>query len=265
MKRAQVVGLAIAAGAAIGAVLIMKTMMGPGAPKEVVVEKKVGGAKILVAADAVPLGESVTPASLKWMDWPEEAIPSGTYITERQRPNAKNEFTGAIVTSPLSRFEPITEAKLVKAGQGGVLASILPKGKRAVATKVTQVTAAAKLILPNDRVDVILTVRKRNPNGVESLTSKTLFVNVRVLSMGQQLSANKDQKDAAQNGDVATLELTPDQAEELTRANMLGQLSLSLRSVADMKVDPNPKKRKRKQNAVRLHRYGIEGHSSQVN
>jgi pilus assembly protein CpaB len=71
--------------------------------------------------------------------------------------------------------EPVTSLKLVKAGDGGVLAAILPAGMRAISTRIKEETAAGRLILPNDRVDVILTQRRRGRGGVEDSMSDTLF------------------------------------------------------------------------------------------
>jgi pilus assembly protein CpaB len=126
--------------------------------------------------------------------------------------------------------EPVTENKLIKPGSGGVLAAILPAGMRAISTKITEVSAAGKLILPNDRVDVILTLRERGSSS--AAPSETLFENIRVLAVGQQIEAREGKKNA--EGNVATLELTPSQAESLASANMRGEISLALRSIADM-------------------------------
>ena len=103
--------------------------------------------------------------------------------------------------------EPVTSLKLVKAGDGGVLAAILPAGMRAISTRIKEETAAGRLILPNDRVDVILTQRRRGRAGGEDSVSDTLFRNMRVLAIGQLIEAKEGKKLA--EGNTATLELTP--------------------------------------------------------
>ena len=128
--------------------------------------------------------------------------------------------------------EPVTPAKLVKAGDGGVLAAILPAGMRAISTRIKEETGVGRLILPNDHVDVILTQRKRGRSGGDDFVSDTLFRNVRVLAIGQLIEA-KDGKKLAE-GNTATLELTPRQTEHLALANSMGEISLALRSIADM-------------------------------
>ena len=112
---------------------------------------------------------------------------------------------------PLLPGEPVTSMKLVKAGDGGVLAAILPAGMRAISTRIKEETGVGRLILPNDHVDVILTSAQRGRAGGDEFVADTLFRNVRVLAIGQLIEA-KDGKKLAE-GNTATLELTPRQAK----------------------------------------------------
>ena len=112
------------------------------------------------------------------------------------------------------------------------MAAILPAGKRAVSTKISEETAAGNFILPGDFVDVLVTRKQRSSNGRgETQVSDTLFRNIRVLAIGQEL----DQKDGkkAISGKTATLELNANQAEQLALNNTVGEVSLSLRSLED--------------------------------
>jgi pilus assembly protein CpaB len=264
MKRAQLIGISIALVAGGAAFLGMKGLVKQ-PPPQIIQEKTIDSVNVLVASDTIQLGQRATPANFRWMEWPANAARGSNFITSRERPNAMNELTGAVARSPITRFEPITESKLIQAGKGGVLAAILPSGMRAISTKISRYTAAGQLILPNDHVDVILTERKRGRNGGDEHVSRTLFSNIRVLAIGQQLESGKDQKKS--EGDVATLELTPVQTEELARANSLGEISLALRSVADMSREKGsdlPSK-KVEGSSIRTLKYGVEGRAYGVN
>jgi pilus assembly protein CpaB len=149
-----------------------------------------------------------------------------------------------VARTPLLPGEPITAYKLVKAGDGGVLAAILPAGMRAISTRIKEETGVGRLILPNDHVDVILTTRRRGDH-----VSETLFRNIRVLAIGQLIEAREGKKLA--EGNTATLELTPGQAEELAAANSKGEISLALRSIADIKGGDE-----RQSTQVKVMRYG---------
>ena len=83
---------------------------------------------------------------------------------------------------------------------------------------------------------------------------------MRVLAIGQEIGTKEGSKSSEGAADTATLELTPRQAELLARANSSGEISLSLRSVAD--GDPNGKGPTAAMNdergsAVRVLRYGV--------
>ncbi|MBX9592137.1 MAG: Flp pilus assembly protein CpaB [Hyphomonadaceae bacterium] len=226
MKRGQVLGVAIAGISGVGAFIGVLTLVNK--PATVVTrEVTVSMAQVLVAKTDIGLGQITGADYFRWQDWPQTAL-SPSYILRSARPNAVSELTGAVARTPLMPGEPITAMKLVKAGEGGVLAAILPAGMRAISTRIKEETGVGKMILPNDHVDVLLTTRKRGDHAAE-----TLFRNVRVLAIGQLIEAREGKKLA--EGNTATLELTPAQAEELAAANARGEISLVLRSIADIK------------------------------
>ena len=266
MKKAQLIGISVAGVAGILAFLLMGSLLKK-PQKPTVVESKVDSVKVLVARADLPLGSLTTDQSYRWQDWPKDAI-SPSFITSAAKPAAMSDFSGYIARSPILSGEPITTMKIIKSGSGGVLAAVLPPGMRAISTKIDEKTAVAKLILPNDHVDVILTQRKRGKGGGDEIISDTLFRNVRILSIGQQIEAKEGKKNA--EGSVATLELTPKQSELLAMANTLGEISLALRSVADLNGDgPSANdemgNKKDRGNSVRILRYGVKSRAYGVN
>jgi pilus assembly protein CpaB len=234
MKRAQLIGISIAGAAGLLAFMLMRSILsGPSKPTQVAVP--VDATEVLVARRDIPLGQITKDNDFRWQTWPSDAV-TPAFITNRQG-GGLHGVSGAIARAPILAGEPVTRQKLIKVGEGGVLAAILPKGMRAVSTRIKEETAAGRLILPNDHVDVILTRRERSPDGQDTAESDTLFRNVRVLAIGQQIETKKDSKSPEGGANTATLELTPSQAETLARANSMGEISLSLRSIAD--ADPN--------------------------
>ena len=177
---------------------------------------------------------------------------------EASRPNAIKDLEDSVARAPMLPGEPVTAMKLVKPGEGGVLAAILPAGMRAISTRIKEETGVGRLILPNDHVDVILTAAAdAAASGGDEFVADTLFRNVRVLAIGQLIEA-KDGKKLAE-GNTATLELTPRQAEQLAQANSMGEISLSLRSIADIDNKDQPASAPDKRgNSIRVLRYGSE-------
>src|SRR5262249_25135303 len=141
---------------------------------------------VLVAKNEIGLGQSVKPDDLQWQTWPATTA-SGSFIKRTDRPEATKEITGSIARYPFIADEPIREPKLVKADGSGFMAAILPSGMRAVSTEITPETGAGGFILPNDRVDVILTRREKNPEkgAADIVTAEVILSNVRVLAIDQ--------------------------------------------------------------------------------
>jgi pilus assembly protein CpaB len=193
------------------------------------IEKTVGATDVLVAATNINLGDSVRAQDLKWQQWPVEGVTPGL-ITRDADPEAPTKLSGAVARAPFILGEPIKEQKLIKISEGGVMAAILPAGMRASSTPIREETAAGGFILPNDRVDVILT-HKIKVGSREEHASEAVLRNVRVLAIGQEIE-NKDGEKVA-TGKTATLELAPQQAEVLALAQSMGEISLLLRSLAD--------------------------------
>ncbi|MEO1200154.1 MAG: Flp pilus assembly protein CpaB [Pseudomonadota bacterium] len=231
MNRARILVLGVAIVAGISAALMARNL---GGEPEVVTEEaeQIPTVGVLVATGEIEAGKILEPGDFDWNEWPERNVGSLT-ITEDQRPDAINEFDGAIARTRIFRGEPILEGKLAIAGPGGFLSAGLASGMRAVATVISEETGAGGFILPNDRVDVILTRREPDPTNPseEIFVTETVLENVRVLAIDQTIEEEGDTKDIV--GDVATLELEPRQAEVLALAEQLGDLSLALRSILD--------------------------------
>jgi pilus assembly protein CpaB len=214
---------------------------------------------VLVAKADIGLGQSVTPDNLQWQTWPA-ATASNSFIRRGERPEAAKEVAGSIARSPFLAGEPIREQKLVKANGSGFMAAILPAGMRAVSTEISPETGAGGFILPNDRVDVILSKREKNPDrsgSADIVNSEIILANVRVLAI-DQAPKEKDGQNAVV-GKTVTLELKPEQAETLARARQTGTLSLALRSIADLNAVATQAddRSSRRGDSVNVVRYGV--------
>jgi pilus assembly protein CpaB len=231
MKAARLIVLAIAIVAGGLAALLASGFGRKPAPAPVVA--KLDTVEVLVASRDLPIGVRIGPADLKWQTWPTAAA-GPSFIRRQDRPDALREFTGSIARTPFAVGEPIREAKLVRTDGSGFMAAILPSGMRAISTDISPETGAGGFILPNDRVDVILTRRDKAAEkaaGVEVHTSETILTNVRVLAIDQTIEEKNGQKVVV--GKTATLEMKQHQAETLALARQLGTISLTLRSLAD--------------------------------
>jgi pilus assembly protein CpaB len=257
MNTARIVVLAIAVGAGGIAAYLAAGSDNTPAPTQPVAQLQT--VDVLVAKSDIGLGQSVKPEDMQWQTWPA-ATASNIFIRRTERPNATTEIVGSIARAPFIAGEPIREQKLVKADGSGFMAAILPTGMRAVSTEISPETGAGGFILPNDRVDVILSKRDKNPDrggSPDIVNSEIVLTNIRVLAI-DQAPKEKDGQNALV-GKTVTLELKPEQTETLARARQSGTLSLALRSIADVNiVESNADDQiRRRGDSVNVVRYGI--------
>lgn len=186
--------------------------------------------EVLVAARNISLGTSMKQDMVEWVKWPKEGLSEG-FITRSSAPDGLNiEKDPAIARSQFFIGEPIRESKIVRSGKG-YMSAILPTGQQAVATSISTATSAGGFILPNDRVDVIMTRQGTVDEGGNFIT-ESILENVRVLAIDQTIEETDGE--AVVVGSTATLQLTPDQAKILTVAQqMADRLTLALRSLED--------------------------------
>ena len=196
---------------------------------------------VLVAKSDIGLGQPVSADDMQWQTWPA-ATASNNFIRRNDRPEATTQIAGSIARYPFIAGEPIREVKLVKANGSGFMAAVLPGGMRAVSTEISPETGAGGFILPNDRVDVILSRREKNPDRTSStdvIVSEIVLSNIRVLAIDQAPREKDGQNSVV--GKTATLELKPAQAELLARARQSGTISLALRSMLDAHAPDAPR------------------------
>jgi len=227
-------------------------------PTQIVQEQK---ARILVAKMPIGVGQRLTPETIEWQDWPELAV-RPEYISATALPDALTQMTGAVARFEIFAGEPISEQKLVRSDQG-YLSAVLAKGMRGVSVPVSADAAAGGFVVPNDRVDVVLT---------RAGISQTILSNVKVLAIGTRLgqisqsTKNEDEQGGTkqtdtsvfQGGTIATLELTPAQGEFLINSSKLGKLSVVLRSIADFAQATNDLQRNEGSRAIKMVRFGKE-------
>lgn len=258
MKAARLVvlGVALAAGG-VAAFLVAGGQEPPPAPAPAPVVK-FDTVDVLIAKSDIGMGTAVAAPDLQWQAWPA-ATSGGSYVLKKDRPNAIEELAGSITRAPFTAGEPIRESKLIKAnGAAGYMAAILPSGMRAVSTEISPETGAGGFILPNDRVDVILSRRAQQDNrngGGESAPSETILANVRVLAIDQTVEEKGGQRVVV--GKTATLELSPGQAETLAQSRQLGILSLALRSLLDASKTAPVEEEHNRKGGINTVRYGI--------
>ncbi len=235
------VRIAILVAAAVAAVavafFVRQAMSGGEAPQVVEVQQEQRPAvRILAARNDLSTGDRISAADLYWQAWPDEAIAPG-YIVEG-RGQGIEDFAGSVVRAPIAQSEPITGRRLVQPGDAGFMAAVLTPGMRAVAVPISAETGAGGFILPNDRVDVIVSFEEdaEGRRGGRAFVARTVVENARVLAIDQTYGDGEGEDVVL--GETATLELAPDQARAVSLAVARGNVHLILRSLTDNEGGP---------------------------
>jgi pilus assembly protein CpaB len=229
---ARIIVLLTALGAGgIAAYLAYGTGETPVAPSQQV--EKVDTTDILVASSDIAFGNALSPANVKWQAWPNSAL-TAFYIRKTANPAGVDQIAGAIARTSFLGGEPIRDDKLVRAGGSGYMSALITNGMRAIAIEISPENGVAGFVLPNDRVDVLLTKAEKSQTG-ETYTGDTILTNVRVLAIDQMVEEKSGQRVVI--GKLATLELSPNDAETLALARRLGTVSIVLRSLSEKTGD----------------------------
>lgn len=198
--------------------------------KLLVEEREVSEVEVLTVTRDFAVGETIKAEDLKWSPWPQANVVEGYYV-HTTVPASIETLTGAIVKAALYKGEPVLPQKVVIKGEQGLLASMMSPEMRAISVEISAESASGGFILPNDRVDLIVTYdQKGEPDrGIRERTVATTIVsNVRVLAIDQNFQTTAE-GETARLGSTATLEVTPAEAELVAMSMRMGELSLALR------------------------------------
>lgn len=178
---------------------------------------------IVVAVVDIPLGATINANQVAVSAWPKDNYPKDALADPKIA-------VGRTALRDFVRGEPVVEGKLVPVNKpAGLLSLRVPQGMRAFSVKVNEVVGVGGFIVPDTRVDVVVTtpISSRSQDQI----SKIVLENVRVLAAGQVVEQQKDNKPVTVN--TVTLAVTPEDAEKLALASNDGKIQLVLRNYAD--------------------------------
>lgn len=176
--------------------------------------------QVIVAQRDLQMGTRLQPDMLQTLAWPKAAGIQDPLTTLDQA-------VGRVIHMPVLRGEPLLQSKLAAEGEKGGLSSVLAPGQRAVTVKVNEIMGVAGFALPGNFVDVMVNM----PDGENQPVSKIVIERIQVLAVAQDVSTNESKPRVV---NAVTLQVSPQQAEQIDLARSVGTLSLVLRSYSDI-------------------------------
>jgi pilus assembly protein CpaB len=203
-----------------------------------------GTTKVAVASIPMAFGTELTPDKVRFVDYPNAALPPGSFTNAAQlMPAGQKRF--ALLA--MSVNEPILASKISAPGAGASIAALLPDGMRAATVRIDDVSGVAGFVQPNDSVDVLIT---RTLSDSPTQVTDVLLQNIRVIAIDQEA---KNPDGTPKVGRTATFEVTPIDAQKLALAQRAGSLSLVLRKPGET---ANPVVETVSMNDLRYNMYG---------
>ena len=216
-----VVFLALASGAVAGYSILQYLRQ---RPTPLIASASGETRSVVVASRDMALGELLSEADVRLVDWPAAALPEG-YATSIP------EVVGRGLIAEMRTNEPILDVKLADAGMGAGLPPLIPPGMRALTVKVDEVVGVAGFVTPQTRVDVILTL---TPPGGNEAISKTILQNIPALAAGQTIQRNEEGEPILVTTVTVLVDL--EQAEKLVLASTQGRIQMALRNPLDLET-----------------------------
>ena len=195
---------------------------------------------VFVAMTDIGMGDMLTSQDLKLEQWPKGKVPAGTI-------SRLEDVEGRRARTRLYAGEPILDMKLLGKGasEGGATA-LIPRGYRVVPVKVDLVSGGSSLILPGDRVDVMVHLFKDRRRGIQETMTKTMLQDIKVFAVNDVLGMDGSSETGKSIiAKTISLLVTPKQAAKVTLASQLGKIQLVMRSpeddeqVPDVQVTPS--------------------------
>ena len=186
---------------------------------------KVAMSPVVAAARDLPAGHMLEASDLAVQRWPSASVPNGRFTSA-------GKLAGRVLRTPITKGEVILAGKLAQEGLAGGLSAILPDGFRAMTLKVDEIVGVGGYLQAGDHVDVLLTVDQGSFR--EDPVTSTVLKDIPVLTVGAKvIGEEKDKKAKRAKVTAVTLKLTPEQAEQMAMAMLVGRVVLSLRNQKD--------------------------------
>lgn len=190
--------------------------------------------QVFVAMTDIGMGDSLTAGDLKLEHWPKDKVPQGAI-------SRIEDIEGRRSRTKLYANEPILDNKLLGKGaseQGAT--ALIPKGYRVVPVKVDLVSGGSSLILPGDRVDIMVHLFKDRNRGISETVTRTILQDVKIFAVNDVLGMDNSADDGKSIvAKTISLLVTPSQAAKVTLASQLGKIQLVMRSPEDDEQTPD--------------------------
>ena len=127
---------------------------------------KVQMRQVLVVTRPIEAGQRLSKPDIGWQDIEADKVPAGALLKDGR---TELELVGAILMRNLIAGELLSEQFITKTPSVSTLAGSLNPGWRAITIPADASQTAAGMLLPNDRVDLLLAMAKEEAAGTPQI------------------------------------------------------------------------------------------------
>jgi pilus assembly protein CpaB len=202
------------------------------------------GAAVLVAARPIAAGTLLRESDMAWQGVAKAKPPAASFVRGE---TSASELVGGLARRDIATGEILLSTALLRPGERGFLAATLTRGFRALTIPVDARQSASGLVLPGDRVDVVLVQDLADTSPDHKAVGEIVLANARVVAVGHSMGpapkAAASTLGSASSVESAlpqtmTIEVLPVDAQRLFVAGEIGKLELALRPVGEQAPAP---------------------------
>lgn len=189
------------------------------------------GRLVQIAVARVPLeyGATLSSENIRMVSWPSTSLPPRSFRS------LKGLYGGGeprVVLRPIEAGEPILPGKITGFGGRASLSELIETDMRAVAVRINDVAGVAGFVLPNDRVDILITRQPKldGETGEAEPITDILLQNIRVIAIDQEPSEKPGKPKVRK---TVTVSVDQQGAQKLALGGQVGTLSLALRNAVN--------------------------------
>ena len=183
----------------------------------------------------IDIYQAIVPEMVELVETPESSL-----IPEDARLTSLEDVIGRVSAKAIPSSSPVLVSMLEPPGTPPGLLGRIPRGYRAVAVQIDEVTGVAYQIKPNDWVDVnfVMDVQSQSRDRGKRTISGVLFQDVQVALIGRD--TQKQQLEGTPKARIAksaTLLIKEDEVKDLHLAQTRGSITLALRGFDEEATD----------------------------
>jgi pilus assembly protein CpaB len=226
MRSKSIILLAVALGCGLIASIGISQLMDPSNKNADAGDRQ----PVFVAMTDINASDELTAQNIKLEEWPKAIVPAGA-LTQLE------DVEGKRCRMKIYAGEPILSSKLLGPNESIGAAKEIPPGYRVAHVTVDGATGTNNLILPGDRVDVLV-FRNTNASDTHATAAKIVLQDIKVFAVDThtetEYSKTRGEQTEPMTARTIALLVTPRQSEILHAATeMSGAIRLVLRNPED--------------------------------